>query len=487
YAWDFGDGHTGYGRHCNHSFSDDGTYLVNLTVTDDDGAHNATVRQVTVKNAHTLSTATYPQDGGEISLDPPGGVYAEDTVVAATATPASGYVFSHWSGDGSGSDASLTITMDGDKSITAHFSEILPPHYTLSASVWPSGSGTVTLDPTGGTYNQGDTVSLTAVPATGYRFDHWSGDLSGSGASQTLAMDENKTVTAYFQPLVQYTLSTEVSPPGAGRVSPPGGTYNQGDTVTLTALANAGYTFAYWSGDASGTSRSIQVTMDRDRQMVAHFQEAQLPPPPPQYSLSISVQPSTAGAITLSPPGGTYDQGTTVTATASAGQGYVFSHWSGDTGGNASTVQISMTSEKSVTAHFSPVTQTNTPPTVSIAGPENNATLSGLITMNGSAQDSDGSILRVEVRIDGGAWTTAQGTDSWQYAWDTASLANGEHILAARSFDGTDYSPVATRTVYVDNPGNEGGASLPLTLIIAVVAVAGIAGGALAFYLKRRP
>jgi len=91
------------------------------------------------------------------------------------------------------------------------------------------------------------------------------------------------------------------------------------------------------------------------------------------------------------------------------------------------------------------------------------------------------------VYIDGGAWTTAQGTVAWQYAWDTASLANGEHILAARSFDGTDYSPVATRTVYVDNPGNEGGASLPLTLIIAVVAVAGIAGGALAFYLKRRP
>ncbi|MDD3492037.1 MAG: hypothetical protein PHZ19_00885 [Candidatus Thermoplasmatota archaeon] len=70
---------------------------------------------------------------------------------------------------------------------------------------------------------------------------------------------------------------------------------------------------------------------------------------------------------------------------------------------------------------------------------------------------------------------------------DTASLANGEHVLAARSFDGTDYSPVATRTVYVDNPGDQGGASLPVTVIIAVVAVAGIAGGVLAFYLKRRP
>jgi uncharacterized repeat protein (TIGR02543 family) len=67
-----------------------------------------------------LTMAVDPVGSG--TTDPAVGThtYAEDTVVDITATPATGYEFDHWSGDCTGSDA-CQVTMDGDKSVTAHF------------------------------------------------------------------------------------------------------------------------------------------------------------------------------------------------------------------------------------------------------------------------------------------------------------------------------------------------------------------------------
>lgn len=72
-----------------------------------------------------------------------------------------------------------------------------------------------------------------------------------------------------------------------------------------------------------------------------------------QFTLTVSVNPSGAGTVSLSPPGGSYDPGTSVTLTASANSGYTFDHWSGDASGTSVTVSITMNSDKSVTANFS--------------------------------------------------------------------------------------------------------------------------------------
>jgi len=50
--------------------------------------------------------------------------------------------------------------MDSDKSVTAHFVKI---QHTLTASVDPSGSGSITLNPTGGTYDYGTVVTLMLI------------------------------------------------------------------------------------------------------------------------------------------------------------------------------------------------------------------------------------------------------------------------------------------------------------------------------------
>ncbi|HID60577.1 MAG TPA: cell wall-binding protein, partial [Hadesarchaea archaeon] len=93
--------------------------------------------------------------------------------------PAEGYEFDYWSGDvpsGLENDNTIEITMDSDKSVTAHFLRVAS--YTLIVSVDPAAGGSVTLDPPGSSYPEGTVVTLTAVPAENYGFAGWSGDAS---------------------------------------------------------------------------------------------------------------------------------------------------------------------------------------------------------------------------------------------------------------------------------------------------------------------
>lgn len=78
----------------------------------------------TEPTTYVLSTNVSPSRAGSVS--PSGGEYEENTQVTLTATAASGYTFDYWGGDTSGSSTTVTLTMDSDKSVTAHFKVIEP-------------------------------------------------------------------------------------------------------------------------------------------------------------------------------------------------------------------------------------------------------------------------------------------------------------------------------------------------------------------------
>jgi uncharacterized repeat protein (TIGR02543 family) len=146
--------------------------------------------------------------------------------------------------------------------------------YTLPTHVSPPGAGSVS--PPGGEYDSGVMVTLTATAASDYIFDYWSGSAAGTSPTTTITMDSGKNVTAHFKvvPIIEkYKLTTNVSPPGAGSVSPPGGEYDSGVMVTLTATAASDYIFDYWSGSAADTSPTTTVTMDSDKNATAYFKE----------------------------------------------------------------------------------------------------------------------------------------------------------------------------------------------------------------------
>lgn len=49
------------------------------------------------------------------------------------------------------------------------------------------------------------------------------------------------------------------------------GNYNQGTQVTLTAVAQPGYVFSHWSGDAVGNEESVSITVDIEKNITATF------------------------------------------------------------------------------------------------------------------------------------------------------------------------------------------------------------------------
>jgi len=135
---------------------------------------------------------------GSGTVTPAGGTYTEGTDVTLTATPDVGFEFSGWSGDLSGTANPISITMNSNKNVTATFTEIQVPVYSLTTNV--VGDGTISLNPVGGSYAENTVVTITAIPAAGWIFESWSGDASGTNSSASITMNSNKSVTASFIP-----------------------------------------------------------------------------------------------------------------------------------------------------------------------------------------------------------------------------------------------------------------------------------------------
>ena len=143
---------------------------------------------------YELTTSVSPAGGGSVT---PGDIYDTGSLVTLEATPAPDYEFVSWSGDASGRDPVVTVTMDADKGVTANFRIV---RYELTTSASPADGGSVT---SGGLYDTGSLVTLEATPAPDYRFVSWSGDASGTDPVLTVTMDADKEVTANFAATVQ--------------------------------------------------------------------------------------------------------------------------------------------------------------------------------------------------------------------------------------------------------------------------------------------
>jgi uncharacterized repeat protein (TIGR02543 family) len=348
-----------------------GNYSFTATATDNQGA-TATSQPVSivvgtpVKFPLTISVA--PANGGTATASPPQPPdgYDAGMPVQLTASAATGFAFSGWSGDATGTQNPLSVTMDSTKSITANFSPVTVPTHTLTLVTNPPNAGTVLSSPApngpNGTYLEGTVVMLTATPALNYAFTNWTGDVSSTSNSITLAIDADKSVTANFFESITPTfmLTVLTNPPGAGsiQISPPpngtNGTYIQGTVVTLTATAIGTNAFSNWSGAISSISNRITVVTDADKSVTANF----VPVIPPGYTLTVAVSPAGAGLVIASPPpgsNGTFSAGTVVALLARPNAGYRFVRWTGADSSTNNPIPLVMDGNKSLTAVFETV------------------------------------------------------------------------------------------------------------------------------------
>lgn len=107
-----------------------------------------------------------------------------------------------------GAGATLIVTTAGAVSTSCGAVDPVKT-YTLTTST--TGTGTVVLNPAGGTYDEGTEVTVTATPGSGFTFTGWSGALSGTTNPAKITMNSNKSVTANFAQVQTLTVPSNVA------------------------------------------------------------------------------------------------------------------------------------------------------------------------------------------------------------------------------------------------------------------------------------
>ena len=308
----------------------------------------------------TISTSTNPNSGGTTSG---GGTYNYGQTCTLTATPATGYDFIKWTKNGAqvSTSTSYSFTVTEAATYVAHFQL---QSFTINALANPNSGGATSG---GGTYNYGQTCTLTATPATGYDFVKWTknGTQVSTSTSYSFTVTEAATYVAHFQ-LQSFTISTSTNPNSGGTTSG-GGTYNYGQTCTLTATPATGYDFIKWTknGAQVSTSTSYSFTVTEAATYVAHFQLQ-------SFTITASANPNNSGTVSGV---GTYNYGQTCTLTATPAAGYNFINWTenGNPVSNQPSYNFTVTSSRNLVANFTIQNYIIT----AIANPTEGGTISG--------------------------------------------------------------------------------------------------------------
>lgn len=242
-----------------------------------------------------IPTYTLTVDGGAgvVTINPQLTRYVAGTKVIVSVTDPEGRAFSSWSGTATSTNRNFEITMDRNHSLTANFSwvwyepniEVLGQGKLLQLPKRPLGpSDSLSCD----------LGIVMAIPDEGYYFARWDPvpDIYGWAYSGTASpsilynSDEGSSVSAaIFAPLPegQCTLTVLVEgSPGMVLLNPAKNVFTKGESVRLTAhgvmnrceyVGLASYAFMGWTGAIESTDQEVEIVMDGNKTITAHFQE----------------------------------------------------------------------------------------------------------------------------------------------------------------------------------------------------------------------
>jgi hypothetical protein len=315
------------------SWSDGGALTHNVTA-----PSSPTTYTATLDTLYLLSTAVTPSGGGSVAASPPSsdGFYAAGSNVAVTATANTGFVFTGFSGDLSGSANPQSITMSAPRSVTAGFTAVT----AITVATNPAGlqivvDGVTATAPQSYNWVPGSVHSISTLSPQGsggtrFVFANWS-----DGGGQTHSVTAPSTATTYTATFAtQHLLTLLASPSGGGNVSanPPSGDgyYSAGVSVQVTAAANAGFAFAGFSGDLAGSANPQSITMSAPRSVTGNFSAL--------TGITVTTNPAglqivVDGVTATAPqsynwvPGSVHSIGTT-SPQGSGGTRFVFANWS---------------------------------------------------------------------------------------------------------------------------------------------------------------
>jgi hypothetical protein len=334
--------------------------------------------------------------GGRVQSSPGGidcgstctATFALESAVRLSGAPAAGSYLAGWSGDCVGSAQSCEATADENTHVQAQFvagAAPTPPVHALTVSF--SGEGRVTSSQQGvidcGTncwtsFSGGGHVTLNAAPASGFVFDGWAGDCSGTGSCD-VAVTDLRSVVAVFKrssiPGGTSTLTIVNNEPGSGqgkgriRISWPGHSEDcnsdacdisgvpNGVRVKIQPLPGPNTVVENYGGACTGTAQQCTIVLNDDAGVTTSFQNAAAL----TTSYGLNLTRSTGGSVQSVPPGidcggetgckAAFKRNIAVRLTTNAATGYTFGGWSGDCSGTTG-CSVSMNVSRTISAAF---------------------------------------------------------------------------------------------------------------------------------------
>jgi uncharacterized repeat protein (TIGR02543 family) len=283
---------------------------------------------------YTVTVTANPAEGGTAAITEEGPYHYND-VINLTHTENTGYEFVNFTVNGTEVTSPYTVTDDVE--IVANF-QLLSYEVTVTAE--PTNGGTVDG---AGTFEYGTEVTVTASPEQGYTFVNWTeeGTQVSTNANYSFTITEAHNLVANFS-LNNYVITAEANPTEGGTVSGSGG-FDYGQTCTLTATANAGYTFNNWTKDdvEVSTATSYEFTVTETATYVAHFTQI-------EYTVTVTAD-ATAGTAAITEEG-PYHYNDVINLTHTENTGYEFVNFT--VNGEEITSPYTVTDNVEIVANF---------------------------------------------------------------------------------------------------------------------------------------
>ena len=223
-----------------------------------------------------------------------------------------------------------------------------PPDCAIITSNSPPDGGT---NSGGGLVYSNSTVTLTATPNSCYSFQMWTenGNFVSISTTYTFTATGNRNLTANFVTNI-YTVTTSSSPPDGGTA---GGaaTVACGESITLVATNNLGYSFAGWTCNDNWVTNAspFTFTVSANSNLVANFS------PVGSSIITAIASPPSVGSTT---GGGLYTNGQSETLTATVTNScYTFLNWTtnGTPAGASTNCPFTVATNQVFVANFAPI------------------------------------------------------------------------------------------------------------------------------------